>query len=199
MVDYDRLKFGKDGKVTISSVKDFINWCSSDEVWDAWYELCTEYADEYLMSYKTFYRGLILAYEKSKTSVYGAKELFEEVADYWYDFALKKDKDFYDNLKTDKKGYVTLYRGCSQTEIDDDEIGTSWTTNRGIAEFFAFRYDKPDAVVLRAQVHKWDIASVITSRGEEEVIVIVIEDYEIVTREKTDYYDQYMKYKEKHP
>ena len=76
---------------------------------------------------------------------------------------------------------------------------SSWTTNRGIAEFFAFRFDKPDAVVLKAQVHKYDIASVITSRGEEEVIVTEIEDYEIVTRQKTDYYDQYMKYKEKHP
>ena len=206
MIDYSKIKKGKDGRVTTKSLMEFLLYCNSGtEIWDAWWELThdEELTSEYPMSWKTFYKGLIHAYCQGKMAHSDARDMFEEVSAYWYDYAQKKDRRFYDNLERDERGYVTLYRGCSQAELDAGESGVSWTTDRAIAELFAFRFsdikgNEDDGVVIKTKVHIGDIASVITDRDEDEVIYIWwIDDYEVVTRKPTEYFEQYMEQKGK--
>ena len=198
MIDYSLLKKGKDGRLTSKSLMTFLRYCNSGtEVWDAWWDLThdEELTTEYPMSWKIFHKGLIEAYCQGKMSQSEGREMFQEVYEYWYDYASKDEKKFYDSIETDENGCVTVYRGCSKAELDNEECGISWTTDRAIAEFFAFRFADmkgyDGGVVIKAKVHKGAIASVITDRDEDEVILVDWVDYEIVTDKPTEFYDQY--------
>lgn len=64
---------------------------------------------------------------------------------------------------------ITLYQG--HTDIRDD--GWSWTTDRGIAEWFARRFamlEKAAPMLTTAEVNKSDIHAYLTRRGEKEII-----------------------------
>lgn len=200
MIDYDRLKLGSDGRLTIKSLLSFLFYCNSEERGYAFYDLIhdEELVKKYPMSWKTFYRGLTNAYDSGKMPASLAREMFDDTNLYcsWYALALKKDKDFFSAIPTDENGFVTLYRGCSKEEIEDGEIdGVSWTTNRGVAEFFAFRFDKK-GVVVSTKLPLSYICGVLTDRSEDEVIITeYIDDFEIVTEEPTEHYKQYIEQK----
>ena len=121
----------------------------------------------------------------------------------------EKEQEYFDALPED----VTLYRGCCINELnylkgEDDEdndgscLGISWTTDRGVAEFFAFRdeYNREDRVVVSAVVKKSSIITFINDRGEYECIFLDIFSIkpQIVTSEPTEYYDEYLERKEAH-
>lgn len=64
----------------------------------------------------------------------------------------------------------TLYRGCSLDRIH----GLSWTTDRKVAEGFVYGHRGmrvPDAVIAKTRIRKNDIITVVTDRGESEVII----------------------------
>lgn len=98
---------------------------------------------------------------------------------------------------------VQVYRGTSRFENDGVAAnGMSWTIDRGVAEYFAFRgrsHKEEDGRVYVAEVFRNDILAIIEERGEREVIlsedaiesVIVDGEQSILTEKKTEFYDRY--------
>ena len=80
----------------------------------------------------------------------------------------EKAKGFYDSIPD----IVTLYRGTCDEEAENKNYGISWTTDFEIAKFFAYRYGKDGRCVLKTEVNKKDIMSVLTNRKESEVIIL---------------------------
>lgn len=95
---------------------------------------------------------------------------------------------YYDSLP-DK---VTLYRGCSVEEYEDDAFGISWTTSREVAEFFAFRCEQEDTAVYSVEVDKNDIRAVFLSKNEFEAIYLDSDEVTLVTEKPTELYNNYM-------
>jgi hypothetical protein len=86
----------------------------------------------------------------------------DSASEYWRN----DQRRFFDDLPK----MVTLYRGCSLDRIH----GMSWTTNRKVAEGFARGHrgmGVPDAVIAKTRTRKSDIITVVTDRGESEVII----------------------------
>lgn len=66
---------------------------------------------------------------------------------------------------------LTLYRGCSRSHVE----AISWTTNRSVAEGFAWGHRGirvPDAVVATATIRKAEIFAATDARTESEVICL---------------------------
>lgn len=100
---------------------------------------------------------------------------------------------------------VTIYRGTSveeyETYLEDGEsLGYSWTTEREVAEFFAFRHGQKKRMVISTTINKHLIKSVLLDRNESEVLVDVDNiDVEIkmVAKRPTKFFRQYMEKKKK--
>ena len=112
----------------------------------------------------------------------------------------EKEQLYFDALPDE----VTIYRGCNIKELNylkkkgnTSCLGISWTTDRGVAEFFAFRVGNRDRVVVSAVVKKSSIITFINNRDEYECIFLDIFSInpQIVTQEPTKYYDEYMRKK----
>lgn len=202
MIDYNKLEHNKKGQVTLRSLMNFLLYCSSDERWDTFWEITHDEENNYGMDWKTFYKGLTFAYQCGKAPHSEAKELFDEIS-YPPDFISKKDMKWLDKHLQDNHCKVTVYRGCTTGEINKDDIGTSWTTDLGTAEFFAYRF-KEKAIetglqpcVIKAEVW-WDsIKAVLLDRNEAEVVItdLCADDVEIIGTEPTEAYEKYMKNK----
>lgn len=80
----------------------------------------------------------------------------------------KKDKK-YKGIKTDKNGYVTIYRGMG-THSTPIGKAFSWTTSFDTAIFFATRLSL-GSLVYKAKVHIDNIIEYLTDRNEFEVLV----------------------------
>ena len=113
----------------------------------------------------------------------------------------EEELDYYNNLPEE----VTIYRGCSIYEVEPNEedespscLGISWTTSRKVAEFFAFRNDAEERVVVSTTIPKSDILTFINNRNEYECICLAIDEEkaEIVAGEPTELYDEYLEEKE---
>lgn len=198
MIDYSLLKKGKDGKVTIEGIFGFLCYCNSDERWDAFISLIVDddLREEYPLNKYAYYRGLEDAYTSGWADPYQAYEIFEET-NYnmeWLRYTTKENRDFYYNLPEN----IELYRGCSKEEYETSNIGFSWTTDRGEAEFFAFRFSHDDRIVIKTSVPKHYLCYTFQDRHEKECIVLPMDssDVEIVTTSPTAYYDEYMKNRE---
>lgn len=204
MIDYNKLEHNKKEQVTLRSLMDFLLYCNSEERWDAFYEIANgELASEYPMSWKTFYKGLQFAYGSGKAAPSEASELFEECQFDWYECSTKKEQRFYDAIE----GEDYLYRGC--TEEEGDEYGISWTTDKGVAEFFAYRFKDilekngkhPRVIKIKVKDLSGDICGVLLDRGEKEVIIpngfVEEENVEVDSTEPTEAYEKYMKKREK--
>jgi len=65
----------------------------------------------------------------------------------------------------------TVYRGYS--ENDQEEFGMSWSTDAGVAEWFARRFAREDDKIFmeEMEVSKDDVFAYLTRRGEEEIIL----------------------------
>jgi hypothetical protein len=75
-----------------------------------------------------------------------------------------------DTLPVQRGGYV-IYRGVGDL---DHPNGMSWTRDRQVAEFFAYRYRRvarPNPGVLRAIVNRNQVLAYITDRGEAEIVL----------------------------
>ena len=199
MIDYSLLKFNKNGQVSTKSLMDFLLYCNGEERWDAFWELTHDDAEDYPMSWKTFYKGLQFAYGSGKAAPSEASELFEECQLDWYECSTKKEQRFYDAIEGDQY----IYRGC--TEEEGDEYGISWTTDKGVAEFFAYRFKDilekngkhPRVIKIKVKDISGGICGILLDRGEKEVIIpngfVEEKNVEVDSTEPTEAYEKYMK------
>lgn len=73
---------------------------------------------------------------------------------------------------------VKIYRGVTIDEIESNDFGLSWSLNREVAEFFAFKYrrnyDTSSSLktVIELEVDKNEIIAYFHDRGEEEIIYL---------------------------
>jgi len=95
---------------------------------------------------------------------------------FWYkDYPkLMMDTDelgFYSQLPQE----ITIWRGIRvEEELDEENIGFSFTLDKERAEWFAKRFSQDGIgtpMLIEAKVDKDDILSVFLNRGEEEVLV----------------------------
>lgn len=200
MIDYNLLKLKKNGQLSEKSLDKFLMYCNGEERWDAFWELTHDYAEEYPMSWKTFYKGLVYAYGSGKASHSEAKEMFDEIWNF-DEYATKEEIKWLESKFNGNR--ITLYRGCVTKEIDEDEIGVSWTTDLGIAEFFAYRFEDKvkeagyQPCVIKTEVTWAYVKAVLLDRDEDEVVVTELysDDVEIISTEPTEAFDNYMKNK----
>jgi hypothetical protein len=105
----------------------------------------------------------------------------------------KKERKLWESLP-DK---VTLYRGCSTKEGEYGNFGFSWSLNRRVAEFFAFRNDQSNTAVYSVLADKEDIRAIILERSEDEALYFesffTLVDYKLVTDRPTEYYREFVK------
>jgi len=199
MIDYSILKIWN-GHVTLKSVMDFLLRCTGEERWDAFWELTHENASAYPMRWKTFWKSLQFAYSDGRAATSEAEELFREFeCAEWYGYSTKKEQKFFEQIGNDQ----ILYRGCTLEEVESGCYGVSWTTDRKIAEFFAYRYEdilkrngkRPCVVGVKAK--DANICGILLERGEKEVILIDIDKdkVDVIATEKTEYYDKYQTYR----
>lgn len=93
---------------------------------------------------------------------------------------------------------LTVYRGCSVEEHRAGVFGLSWTLNRAIAEFFAWRFDAADRgrVVVCTQITRPDVLAYFNTRREQELICNVeagpSQPVELIAREPSALYWDYM-------
>ena len=74
---------------------------------------------------------------------------------------------------------ATLYRGCSEAEIDSPELGLSWTLDREVADFFArIHHGK----VISTTFDKRAMGGAWLDTAESEVILTIWKDPDDLTR-----------------
>ncbi len=110
----------------------------------------------------------------------------------WLSVASDEEKEIYKSLPD----RVTIYRGTNIAEATaaKRDMNFSWTLDRVVAEFFAFRFGSvlPPRVVIETEISKDEIKAIFNDRKEKEVICICPkQDIKITTRRKTSYYEQY--------
>lgn len=100
-------------------------------------------------------------------------------------FKLNKDKSNIQNLKVDKEGYVTIYRGAENLSSPLDKA-YSWTWDKKIGEFFGDRFKTGTGVLYRARVNKENIIDYINDRKEKEILVFPehVEDIQVIKKYK---------------
>lgn len=160
--------------------------CNQDNVWNTFVNIVNNYdceADAIAL-------GLECAYSRGRNiDLNEAQDLLEEFDIRLEDFLYSvKAKEVYNKLGDT----VTIYRGCSQDE--DFIMNPSWTFNREVAEFFAFRNGQTNTAVYSTQVDLIDIAALLLERNEDEVLVFDVKksEVELVTDKPTDYYNNYI-------
>ena len=98
--------------------------------------------------------------------------------------------------------FITIYRGASEMEITRGPVGPSWSLNRGVAEWFAFRFPEDyeeKMVVYSATVNKSLVRAWFYDFCEKEVLLLVEpQDTKIIADEPTEAFDNYLQLKEKY-
>lgn len=81
----------------------------------------------------------------------------------------EEDRGTFNNLPQQ----LTIYRGCSKKEIDSNQLRFSWTLNKEIAEFFAYKYKRnlltPCSVITKT-ISKYSVTAYFNDRNEEEIL-----------------------------
>lgn len=158
------------------------------------WELFADLAEKGKLSDEAFNKGLAIAWTEGRgTGDFRAIQYFMRCKK---ELVMNEEELAYYNSLPDK---VTLYRGCSIEEYEDEDgdscFGISWTTSRDVAEFFAFRNEQEDTAVYSIEVDKEDIKAVFLSRNELEAICFGGDEATLVTDEPTELYTNYMERK----
>ena len=174
--------------VTGDDIVNILRTYTSDR--DRW-ELFANLAENDKLSDEAFNKGLVIAWTVGRgTGDFRAIQYFMRCKK---ELVMNEEELAYYNRLPDK---VTLYRGCSMDEYEDEDgdscFGISWTTSREIAEFFAFRNEQEDTAVYSIEVDKEDIKAVFLSRNEFEAICFGGDEVTLVTDEPTELYTNYM-------
>jgi hypothetical protein len=86
----------------------------------------------------------------------------------------EEDRDIFDSLPSN----FVIYRGMTEREFKSKSFGVSWTLNKEVAEFFAYRYWRNLATKnLKKTIHeltinKSDVIAYFHGRQEYEIIYI---------------------------
>lgn len=90
----------------------------------------------------------------------------------------------------DLPNMVEIYRGCDYNEIEENDgpVGVSWSLSYDTAEWFAKRWNPEVACVVKAIVPKEDIMCLILCRSEEEVLMEMVDDFEVVWKKDRESY-----------
>ena len=85
---------------------------------------------------------------------------------------------------------ITIYRGTDAEEQENGNYGISWTISQEVAEFFAFRTQTENRVVLVSKVSIDNILAYFENRKEYEVIVD-IDDATVLVDTPTPLFNKY--------
>jgi hypothetical protein len=83
----------------------------------------------------------------------------------------KEDKNLFDTFPEE----LTIYRGCSLSEIESKDYRFSWTLSKDVANFFAFEYHRnknTECGVVELTVKKEKLLAYFNGRQEEEIIFL---------------------------
>ncbi len=131
-----------------------------------------ELASTYTMTAEAYATGLRNAYIMGKPQDrYEALRCFYAVRDR----RLLMNEEEQQALN-DMPARVRIFRGCDIDEYNTNVYGSSWTTQRSVADFFAWRFDKQDSsrCVVSCTIDKAQVLAVFTGRKEHEVIADIV-------------------------
>jgi hypothetical protein len=131
-----------------------------------------ELASTYAMTAEAYAKGLRDAYITGQPQDrYEALRCFYAVRDRR---ALMNEEE--QKALQDMPARVQLFRGCSIDEYHANVYGSSWTTQRSVAEFFAWRFDKQDSsrCVVSCIIDKAQVLAVFMERKEHEVVADIM-------------------------
>jgi hypothetical protein len=83
----------------------------------------------------------------------------------------EEEQLFFNNLPNE----VIIYRGCSLNEIESKQYRYSWSLDKEVACFFAFKYHRNDGIecgVIEKKVSKNSLLAYFNDRAEAEVIYV---------------------------
>ena len=181
---YDAETFGEAYVVKINYKQELLNEAINQENWDAVYMLLSkpyrlswlEENYDLITDEKAYYEFLKDAYVDSEFPMSGFYEYEDLLKLFWHKNypKLMMDKDelaFYNQLPNE----LTIWRGIRvEDELDEENIGFSFTLDKEKAEWFAKRFSQDGRgtpMLIEAKVKKDKILSVFLNRGEEEVLV----------------------------
>jgi len=181
---YDAETFGEAYVVKINYKQELLNEAINQENWDEVYMLLSkpyrlswlEENYDLITDEKEYYEFLKDAYIDSEFPMSGFYEYEDLLKLFWHKNypKLMMDKDelaFYNQLPNE----LTIWRGIRvEDELDEENIGFSFTLDKEKAEWFAKRFSQDGRgtpMLIEAKVKKDKILSVFLNRGEEEVLV----------------------------
>lgn len=151
-----------------NDVVDRLTWEPNSTRWNVFVDMWNKYP----MTTAAFYYGLNHAW------THGVPGVADDVAELFYYvelFEQMKRERGARKFFNDMPDVVTLYRGAHDVTPSDMHIcsiGYSWTTDRKIAEFFAFRHGQSNRAVYAVTVDKNAISAIFLSRREKECVLI---------------------------
>ena len=174
-------------KLNKEQVKDILLGigCDNYNRWETFCSLCRDYE----LSDEAYNYGLKLAY----TCGNAGKDAFFYFCDPRVSMELLMEKDEFEEYKK-LPNELTVFRGCNLVEAEIGDWGISWTTERKVAEFFAFRFENHDGRVYGIDIDKRDILAFFNDRNEFEVIINLYDYWSvpyIVTDKPTELYVEY--------
>jgi len=181
---YDAETFGDAYVVKINFKQELLDEAINQENWDEVFMLIEkpyrlswlEENYDLITDEKAYYEFLKDAYIQSEFPMDGFYEYEDLLKLFWHKNypKLMMDKDelgFYNQLPQE----ITIWRGIRvEEELDEENIGFSFTLDKERAEWFAKRFSqdgKGTPILIEAKVKKDKILSVFLNRGEEEVLV----------------------------
>ncbi|OCX68709.1 hypothetical protein A6M27_10775 [Acidithiobacillus thiooxidans] len=93
-----------------------------------------------------------------------------------------------------RKKEINVFRGCSTKELENDELGYSWTLDREVAHFFA---DAHCGKVITAKVSGLSHFAVWLDTAESELIITEIDKSDILSVENANHKINNMKWFER--
>ena len=131
-----------------------------------------ELASTYAMTADAYAKGLQYAYTTGKPQDrYEALRCFYAVRD--RRLLMNEEEQ---QVWQDMPARVRIFRGCDIGEYHANVYGSSWTTQRSVAEFFAWRFDKQNSsrCVVSCMIDKAQVLAVFRGRKEHEVIADIM-------------------------
>lgn len=122
--------------------------------------------DKYIT--EEIYETFISIYTSSE---YGFMNISLDALKEMVSYQSKEYKDNFLSKLKDLEEEVIIYRGEGDRSSDYKNGACSWTLDINIANFFATRYARDNAKIIKAKVKKSSIIDYLEGRGEKEVLV----------------------------
>lgn len=162
---YDILEneYQEKGKIYDATLRKVFKLLDPDSAWDFFMD---EVVDKYPLTKAALTNGFRNVWIYGRWGR-GAWNMFKRIG--LKNILKTKERKLYESLPK----MITIYRGMHKNEVDNKYIGFSWTLERGIAEWFAFRgadYAPEDGRVYSIKIRKSQILALFLERNEVEVV-----------------------------